>query len=217
MKAKTDRGAAQRDKILIAAKHLFARQGFGSTGVRQIAEQAGVNPAMINYYFGTKQGLLDAVLGQYFDAIAPQAMAAITRDQNLRDQLREIVTAFTKLFRDDLELVRVLVSQLPLDQGDRTAFPLQRMGELIALVSQHVLPRLEHELGHRVQLQIVMPALMGLVLGHFLSRPLFENVLGVRCDDAFYARFPDMVVGILFDGFRNTEASVPADAVRREE
>jgi len=207
MSAKTQRGAAQRDKILAAAKHLFARQGFGSTGVRQIAEQAGVNPAMINYYFDSKQGLLNAVLGGYFDAIVPRALAAIGSGQAMRSTLREIVAAFTELFRDDLELVRVLVSQLPLDSAEHTAFPAERLGDVVGLVSQNVLPRLEQELGHPVQLQVIMPAMMGMVLGHFLSRPAFEKILGVRCDDAFYARFPDMVVGVLFDGFSGTDVA----------
>jgi len=205
MSAKTQRGEAQRDKILVAAKHLFARQGFGSTGVRQIAEQAGVNPAMINYYFGSKQGLLDAVLGQYFDVILPRALAALGREQSMRETLREIVIAFTEVFRHDLELVRILVSQMPLDRTEHTSFPLPRLVEVIGMVRQSVLPRLEQELGHPLQVQIVMPSLLGVLLGHFLSRPMFENVLGERCDDAFYARFPDIVVGILFDGFRGTE------------
>ncbi len=207
MSAKTQRGAAQRDKILSAAKQLFARQGFGSTGVRQIAEQAGVNPAMISYYFGSKQGLLDAVLGGYFDHVVPRAMSAFARDQSIRATLREIVQAFTELFRDDLELVRILVSQMPLDRGEDSAFPQQRLGAVIGMVNQNILPRLEQELGHAVPVNIAMPTLMGLVLGHFLSRPMFENVLGLRCDDAFYARFPDLVVGILLDGFRGTDAS----------
>lgn len=205
MSAKTQRGEVQREKILKAGKHLFARQGFGSTGVRQIAETAGVNPAMVNYYFGSKQGLLKAVLAQYFDAVVPRALAAFAREQSVRDTVREVVAAFTDIFRNDLELIRVLVAQLPLESED-TVFPQDRLAVVLKLVQQQMMPRLEQEMGRKVPLQILMPAVMGLVMGHFVSRPAFENILGVRCDDAFYQRFPDLVVGIVFDGFRGAEA-----------
>ncbi len=46
-----------RDRILIAAGPIFARQGFRKTTVREICDSAGVNLASINYYFGDKQKL----------------------------------------------------------------------------------------------------------------------------------------------------------------
>ncbi|MFT3901636.1 MAG: TetR family transcriptional regulator [Niabella sp.] len=47
--------------IMQAAVNLFAEQGFTKTSVRQIAEAADVNLAMISYYFGSKQELLEAI------------------------------------------------------------------------------------------------------------------------------------------------------------
>lgn len=45
--------------ILLAAERLFATKGFDGTSVRDIANEANVNVAMINYYFGSKDKLLD--------------------------------------------------------------------------------------------------------------------------------------------------------------
>jgi AcrR family transcriptional regulator len=49
-------------RILIAAKKLFARQGFDGTTVRQICEEAGANVALVSYYFGGKEKVLEEVL-----------------------------------------------------------------------------------------------------------------------------------------------------------
>ena len=52
-----------------AAEKLFAERGFTGTSVRDIAEAAGVNLAMISYYFGSKEKLMEAMFhhrGQHF-------------------------------------------------------------------------------------------------------------------------------------------------------
>lgn len=49
-------------QIIEAAEKLFATHGFGNTSVRQIAENAGVNLAMISYYFGSKEKLMYALV-----------------------------------------------------------------------------------------------------------------------------------------------------------
>lgn len=51
-------GADTRQAILEAARELFAEQGFERTTMRGIGERAGVDPALISYWFGSKDGLL---------------------------------------------------------------------------------------------------------------------------------------------------------------
>ncbi len=52
----------KQKNILQVAETLFAENGFHATSVRTIAKEAGVNVAMISYYFGSKEKLLDALL-----------------------------------------------------------------------------------------------------------------------------------------------------------
>jgi AcrR family transcriptional regulator len=58
---------ATRDAILSAAKDLFQEFGYYRTSVEDVARRADVAPATIYYQFGTKPGLLDAVLASLFD------------------------------------------------------------------------------------------------------------------------------------------------------
>src|ERR1700759_5468631 len=48
-------------QIIEVAERLFADKGFDGTSVRDIAEEAGVNVAMISYYFGSKEKLLESL------------------------------------------------------------------------------------------------------------------------------------------------------------
>ncbi|HEX8677825.1 MAG TPA: TetR family transcriptional regulator [Segetibacter sp.] len=54
----------KQKQILSAAEHLFSIKGFDGTSVRDIADDAGVNIAMISYYFGSKEKLMEALFEQ---------------------------------------------------------------------------------------------------------------------------------------------------------
>ena len=60
--AKSENRENSRMALILAAGELFARDGVSGTKVRAIAALAGVNVALINYHFGNKDGLVNAVI-----------------------------------------------------------------------------------------------------------------------------------------------------------
>lgn len=64
-------------RILDAALRLFARQGFGSTPIRQIAEEAGVATGLVYYHFSDKAGLLKALFGRALAQVSDSLDAAM--------------------------------------------------------------------------------------------------------------------------------------------
>ncbi|WP_206995331.1 TetR/AcrR family transcriptional regulator [Trinickia mobilis] len=59
-------GPEQREKLLDTALALFARQGIVDTTLAAIAREAGVTPAMVHYYFKTREQLLDVLIDERF-------------------------------------------------------------------------------------------------------------------------------------------------------
>ena len=59
--------AATRQAILEAAKTCFMQEGYEQVGVREIAARAGVDPALVNRYFGSKEGLFSEAVASKFD------------------------------------------------------------------------------------------------------------------------------------------------------
>ena len=77
-----------KQKILDAAEELFAREGYAATSLRKVTDLAGVNLAGVNYHFGSKEGLLEAVITRRIDPLnerrKKQLDAVLTRAQQQR-------------------------------------------------------------------------------------------------------------------------------------
>ena len=57
-----ENATSTRDRILDAAEELFVEMGYAATSLRAIAQLADVNLAATNYHFGSKEGLLAAIV-----------------------------------------------------------------------------------------------------------------------------------------------------------
>lgn len=62
-----DKGDKTKKRVLDAAVGLFNTKGYNGASIRAIADEAGVNVAIIAYYFGNKQGLLETLMLQFFE------------------------------------------------------------------------------------------------------------------------------------------------------
>ncbi|HEY9236350.1 MULTISPECIES: TetR/AcrR family transcriptional regulator [Phenylobacterium] len=70
-------GADLRGAILDAAEQLFSAHGFYGVTTRQVAAEAGVDAALIHYYFGTKRDLFDAVFARRAEVLNSVRLAAL--------------------------------------------------------------------------------------------------------------------------------------------
>jgi len=67
----------KHSQIIVKAEELFAAKGYEATTVRDIAEAAGVNLAMISYYFGSKEKLLEALFKERMTATRSRIEAVV--------------------------------------------------------------------------------------------------------------------------------------------
>jgi AcrR family transcriptional regulator len=68
-----------KHKILDVAERLFAEQGFAATSLRHIIAEAGVNLAAIHYHFGSKEELLDELVGRFAEPVNAERIARLDR------------------------------------------------------------------------------------------------------------------------------------------
>lgn len=93
------KGPSARERVLDCAERLFAKQGFHAVSVRDITRAAGVDVALVNYHFGSKQGLFDSVLTRRSELLNRERMrlleACIARAAPRPPKLDDVIDAFT--------------------------------------------------------------------------------------------------------------------------
>lgn len=86
-----------RAAVLTAAKEAFGTQGYAATSVRGIARTAGVDPALVLHFFGSKDGLFEAALELPVD---PAILVSGLLDGGVEDLGERIVTTFLTVWDD---------------------------------------------------------------------------------------------------------------------
>jgi AcrR family transcriptional regulator len=171
-----------KERLLQSAIGLFAKKGYSATGLREVVREAGVSVAMVNYHFGSKQGLLEAILDRLF--------------LSMRRFLRGVVG----VFRKNPDLVRIAITELPYDTPGIVEFRAERVTRMLGLVAGHVLPALPEEVRQRIRLEVVGPAIVGMLTFHFLMRPVVKSVFQINFDSSFYENYADEVADLLMYG-----------------
>ena len=83
--------ADTESKILEAAHRVFTRKGVAAARTQEIADEAGVNKALLHYYFRTKEKLSDAVFVRAAQEMFPGMVAALSVDLPLRDRIQRAI------------------------------------------------------------------------------------------------------------------------------
>ncbi|EQD66411.1 transcriptional regulator TetR family, partial [mine drainage metagenome] len=94
-----------KQRILGAAEALFAQHGFAGASLRQVTAAANVNLAAVNYHFGSKDNLIEAVFRRRLDALNARRHAALAKveikpDATLEDALDAFIRPALELALD---------------------------------------------------------------------------------------------------------------------
>src|SRR5205814_6170754 len=127
--ALTERVTAAEEKrrqILDAAVRVFARKGFHSSRVGDIAEEAGVAHGLLYHYFSSKDEVLETIFRENWSVLLERIHAVEQSDEPAREQLRHVAAILLRTWRHEPDVVRVLVREIA-----RSAEVQERIGELV--------------------------------------------------------------------------------------
>ena len=82
------------EKIFNAARIIFQKKGFAGARMQQIADEAGINKAMLHYCFKNKQLLFEAVFMNAFSQLAPQINTIFISGDRLFDKIRQFTHSY---------------------------------------------------------------------------------------------------------------------------
>jgi len=185
-----------RTRILDAAEELFMQHGFEATSMRLLTAKAGVNLAAVNYHFGSKLALIEAVFRRRLD---PMNLARIAELEQLEAQSRaaapeEIIRAFLS---PTLELVedakgggRNFIRLLGRAYTEPAKPVRQLIGQMHAPVMDRYKSALERALPHMPREELVwrMHFMFGTLAYTLAATDTVQLIAGCKPEDRYDAR-----------------------------
>jgi len=104
--------ADKRRTILDAAVRVFARQGFHTCRVSDIADEARVAYGLVYHYFGSKDEILDTVFLERWDLMLQAIEEIDGRDVSAREKLSEIASFIVDSYRHDPDVMKVIIVEV---------------------------------------------------------------------------------------------------------
>jgi AcrR family transcriptional regulator len=102
----------RRRRILDAAVRVFAAQGYEAARVGDVAREAGVAYGLVYHYFGSKDAVLEAVFREAWGRLLAAVAVAEETGADAPEQLSLVVKIVLRTWRDDPDLVRLLVREV---------------------------------------------------------------------------------------------------------
>jgi AcrR family transcriptional regulator len=100
-------GSDNRAGVLTAALRLFAARGYDAVGIQEIVDAAGVTKPTLYHYFGSKLGLLEALLAEHFAPLDAEIDRAVRYRHDLPRTLTEVARVFFGFALEQPEFYRL--------------------------------------------------------------------------------------------------------------
>jgi AcrR family transcriptional regulator len=170
-----------------AARKLFTQNGFAATRTRDIAKEAGINLALLNYYFRSKEKLFDIVMIENFrQFINGISVGLLDETTSVEEKIKRLATAYIDFLSQHPDLPMFIINEIRSNSSK-----IAHISEQIAPIRSHLFRQLQ-EAGRQGKITPIDPFhlmtnLMGLMVFPFLARPLLQRVTNV--DDQQFLAF----------------------------
>ena len=85
------------EKILTAAREVFLQKGFSGARMQDIADEAGINKALLHYYFRSKEKLFETIFREAFEKLVPHIIEVFSSELPFFDKIRAFCEAYVTM------------------------------------------------------------------------------------------------------------------------
>jgi AcrR family transcriptional regulator len=172
----------KREHILAVAEKLFGDNGFDGTSVRDVAQQANVNLAMISYYFGSKEKMLEALLEQRANYTL---LEALNKDESLTpwEKIDRVVDFYVDKIMSNLCLHNIM------QQGNNSRS--EDIKELITKIKLRnfeqikkiLLDGQKKKVFRKVDIELTVGTVMGTISQTTVARNFYTAIFNIEKDN----------------------------------
>ena len=171
-------------KILEVAELLFSEKGFDGTSIRDISKEAKINIAMISYYFGSKERLLEALIIHRTSDLKMQLDHLLLENLEPLEKVNKLIELYINRVNCNKGIYRILHFEFTSKKRSLTheAFTELKKGNLKSLEAIIVEGQTKGVFRKDIVIPLITPTILGTFFHFHMNKPFFENLLELKTE-----------------------------------
>ncbi len=165
-----------KEKIIQAAQQVFIRKGMDGARMQEIADEAGINKALLHYYFHTKHQLFNEVFYGILSRLIPGLITIFQENVPIMDKIEAVITEYDSFLAKNPYLPQFVIREINRDPDQLARF-MSNQG----LDFEQVEKMIDKEiiLGNirSISFSHLFANLIGMIVMPYIGRPLFQRKL----------------------------------------
>lgn len=166
-------------EILNAAKRIFQRKGMIGARMQEIADEAGINKAMLHYYYRSKQLLFEAVFKKAFSLLAPQLNEVMNSDDSICDKIKNFTHNYISFVIKHPYLPNFIIQELNRNPEFVKNLMNEKHFPTIEKFRKQVNNKVAEEVIRPIKAEQLFINIMALNIFPFIAAPLLKGFINV--------------------------------------
>jgi len=179
-------GGNTEKQILIAAREVFITKGFEGARMREIADRAGINKALLHYYFRSKDKLFEAIFSEVAVHLFPAIKQVLEAELGVKEKITFFVKVYLKELTESPFIPAFVLNTLNTDPNRFLTY-FKKSGINPVVLQEQIDQEAEQGLIRVVKAEHLIVNIVALCIFPFIARTIVQNMFGK--DDEEYKQY----------------------------
>lgn len=175
-------GENTENQILMAAREVFIAKGFEGARMQEIADQAGINKALLHYYFRSKENLFDAVFSEVAIHLFPAVRQLLESELAIKEKITFFVQIYLKMLHENPYIPAFVINTLNTNP-DRFLKYIRQSGLNPLSLQQQIDEEAAQGLIRKTKAEHLLVNIIAMCLFPFIARPIVQNIFNMKDEE----------------------------------
>jgi len=174
-------------QILEVAERLFSEKGFDGTSIRDISKHAKINIAMISYYFGSKERLLEALILYKTSDLKLRLENLLEQNLDPLEKINKLIEIYITQINCNKGIFRVLHFELTTKKREKSlaVFNELKKGNLKSVESIINQGQSKGIFRKDIIIPLITPTIIGTFFHFHMNKPYYEELLNLKTEEMY--------------------------------
>ncbi len=175
-------GENTENQILIAARDVFIVKGYEGARMQEIADQAGINKALLHYYFRSKEKLFEAVFSEVAANLFPAMKHLLEAEIGIKEKITFFVKMYLKALHENPFIPAFVINTLNSNPESFLKY-IKKSGVNPILLQTQIEDEVSRGLIRTIKAEHLLVNIIAMCIFPFVARPIVQTIFNMEHDE----------------------------------